>query len=694
MLKNLPKTPTQPRKHQSLNPTELKKSAQNQNSVSSLKLEDESHIFRTNQSSSKNSVYEELKSSFKKSIQVLVDDPLMQCFRDNPESQVFMFERIDEIIHDNIQNILQKMNFKDSEKYDELKKMNENLKYDLEELVKYNTELKEDITNLKNKTLNLNSGRDSQRKAKEIEEELNQARVHIEGCYEKIKQKDSQIEELLELVEKQKVNLKQSENNEVKKFESNQSLRSLLDEQKESLTNYESELQQNFKLIQDKNNEISNLKQNLKVMEKELRKMKLTRNDLQKDQKRKITELQDEVEMYKKTMKDLNALLDKHSRFDNNESLRISQLEMEINKLKDLCNEKDSDIEQTRFCLEEVEKMKNSLKEQVKDLTGKLNILEKEKAEMYIKCQGLNQKVSDLKIKDSLLKDEIAKNEKKLEFLEKEYTESQNELKIQRRTSCALERESDQINFALKTNELELAQITESLKDQISKLKADKANLSMRLQVSLDEVQKKLESERQLHIRTKNRLQILEESEEKLKILNENLTKKVDFFKTQTLNTKSSKTVIENEEKNRKKLMQDLLNKSRENTKLKSLISQIRNKVKGLTLQFTREKSQLRKEIKFLKNNFGTIFNNLVGKLKEESKKSFYKDKDLMRLKKDLDYFEKYSNQSYNKSRGSSSIKSDILLSRAESEIKISNLSSTVEKFEDKLTKSPKIKKI
>lgn len=688
MSKQIPKTPTQPQRHQSLNPTGKKTpKTNNMNSISSLKLEEESHIFRSNQS--KNNVYEGLKTAFKTSVDQIIQDPLMQCFKENPESEVFMLDRIDEIINENIQRIIQNDKSHSSEQFGELMKINENLKMDLEELANFNTELKGENIQLKQEMDNRNNQKEFSKKYQELENEVSLAQNHIESCYQKIKEKDSQIEELLELVQKQKLTLKNSENEENKTFKNTESLKFLLEEQKSSLNGYEEEMKKNFRMMEEKEEEILVLRKNLKSAQSQIRKSKLFRDDIKKDQIRKIKELQDEVEMYKKSMKDLNFLLDKHSNFEDKETSKITNLEMDIKKMSDLIKEKDSEIEQAKFNFEELERLKNGLKEQVKELTSKLGHLQKEKSDVEIRQKTLNQRVSDLKINDAILKEQLKKNQQVLDFTQKRLNETQNELKIQRRKSCGLERETDQIKFSLKTNELELAQITESLKDQIQKLKSDKTNQSLRLQSSLEEIQKKLESERQQHIRTKNRLEMVEESEEKLKILNENLSKKVEFFKTQTLSSKPSKSVIESEEKNRKKLMRDLLKKSRENTKLKSLISQIRNKLKSFILQFSREKNQLKKQVDFLRSGVNSVFNSIASRLKEESRKRYYKERDLERLKKDLNYFEKYSNYSYKKSLQSSVISKKSQLGRFDSEVKNCFLKEKIEKFEDRLKKSP-----
>ena len=43
-----------------------------------------------------------LEQTFQKSIQIIIDDPIMECFRENIESRQFMFDRMKEIIRENM----------------------------------------------------------------------------------------------------------------------------------------------------------------------------------------------------------------------------------------------------------------------------------------------------------------------------------------------------------------------------------------------------------------------------------------------------------------------------------------------------------------------------------------------------------------------------------------------------------------
>jgi hypothetical protein len=44
----------------------------------------------------------QLETTFKDSIQVIINDPIMECFRENTESRQFMFDRMKEIISENM----------------------------------------------------------------------------------------------------------------------------------------------------------------------------------------------------------------------------------------------------------------------------------------------------------------------------------------------------------------------------------------------------------------------------------------------------------------------------------------------------------------------------------------------------------------------------------------------------------------
>jgi predicted nucleic acid-binding Zn-ribbon protein len=76
--------------------------------------------------------------------------------------------------------------------------------------------------------------------------------------------------------------------------------------------------------------------------------------------------------------------------------------------------------------------------------------------------------------------------------------------------------------------------IIQGFKIQVSHLKSENRNLNTRLEKTLRDDLKKLESERSGHMATKEKLRVAEERLETVDIQNENLLKKVSFFKNQT----------------------------------------------------------------------------------------------------------------------------------------------------------------
>lgn len=630
---------------------------QNMASVSSLRLAEESQIFRTLPKDHPN-IYEDLKDAFKKAANIVVSDPLMQCFKENPESEVFMFDRIEEIICENVQKVIEHDGSKICSKYEELLKVSEGMKVDLEILANENISLKEEIHSKNNYETVIESDIEIalKKRIESLENQIEQRNGDFDRMMDKLRSKDEQIEQLLDLVEKQKKSLDDSRSGDSERSENFDSIRSLINEQKSSLGIYEKELEEKDEAIEQKQECIRNLKQALMSTESELRKLNLKRDDIEKNQMRKISDLRDEIGMYKKTIKDLNTLMDKYNSFEDKSNITISKLELKIKKMSDNLEQKNLQIEQTKFAENETVKLKDKLKEKIKELTNSLNNLQKEKSEVEINSQSLSKTVSELRINQSMIIDDLKKTQKNLELSENMLKTTQSELKIERRKTCSLEREVDQMKFSVKTGELELAQITGSLKNQIEKLRVEKNNLSTRMQFSLEDTQKKLEIEREMHIKSKNRVELLEESEEKLKVLNENLKKKVDFFKSQTLNNQHSQALNLNKNKQGdvKKLMSELLEKSRENSKLRSSISWVRNKMKELILEFRKEKNDLRRKMESLRGDFAGIFNLAFSKFKNELKKSESNGKDVSQMKRDLDYFERYSNCSFQKTNQNS----------------------------------------
>ena len=214
------------------------------------------------------------------------------------------------------------------------------------------------------------------------------------------------------------------------------------------------------------------------------------------------------------------------------------------------------------------------------------------------------------------------------------------------------------MKFSVQTSEMELTETTESLKGQILKLKSENSHLIEKLEYNLKESQKKLDEERAQHLKSKSkyktiqnpkklifyRSQRLEESNEKMRIVNENLTKKVEFFKAQTINKTSMNQDKHEKEKERKKLVETLKKRNTENLNLRTLIKKLRSKFLSSRVVFDTQINGVKQELQFYKNSILSIFDMLAVKLTDEHKKSKYLTRDLRRLKKDLKYLKSIKN--------------------------------------------------
>jgi hypothetical protein len=132
---------------------------------------------------------------------------------------------------------------------------------------------------------------------------------------------------------------------------------------------------------------------------------------------------------------------------------------------------------------------------------------------------------------------------------------------------------------------------------------------------------------------------VIQEAEEKLRISNENLIKKVEFFKQRTSNRfNDDRKQYESRELELKKQA----NKTIHHLKMKA--SRLLVIVNHLQQTHRRENSQIQHDIKHYKNSIKSIFELLAIRLNEEGKKATFYKSEIKRLKKNVDRLEKIHN--------------------------------------------------
>lgn len=119
--------------------------------------------------------------------------------------------------------------------------------------------------------------------------------------------------------------------------------------------------------------------------------------------------------------------------------------------------------------------------------------------------------------------------------MKKQFDENDSLLKIERRKAASLERELDQFKFTSETQERNSKETLASFNEKVQHLKKEISSLENRLERQLKESQRKIEDERKISMEAIEKLRMMENMEENLKITIENLTKKVEFYKEKSI---------------------------------------------------------------------------------------------------------------------------------------------------------------
>ena len=185
-----------------------------------------------------------------------------------------------------------------------------------------------------------------------------------------------------------------------------------------------------------------------------------------------------------------------------------------------------------------------------------------------------------------------------------------------------------------------------------------------------------MEQERSNHIVTKDKLRMAEELAERKKIEVENLSKTVKFLKAQTYGKKSmvanntSMSIINHKMSNSYSLSTqraqlEFDHEADQQAEAVTLIETTATKTQLHAIMFKmrqfkdfhqREKDKILEEVKYYHSALSSVMELLVIRIREEAKKSKYLDKDVTRLKKDLEYLKKINDELPIKARSQKSL--------------------------------------
>lgn len=219
-----------------------------------------------------------------------------------------------------------------------------------------------------------------------------------------------------------------------------------------------------------------------------------------------------------------------------------------------------------------------------------------------------------------------------------------------------MERELDQFRFTSETKERNSKESLASLNEKVHHLKKEISSLENRLERQLKESQRKIDEERKISMDAIQKLRMMENVEENLKITIENLSKKVDFFKEKSLQSYSSKPST-TEKKSKGAMCRQMSKNSSTKTLLKgtsrnrspeirSKLARIALNLKHVKENFRKEKALLSQQLGFFKKWLKNALQILTLKSAEETGKVDFLNRELKRAKKDLEYYERLINDS------------------------------------------------
>ena len=659
-------------------------------------------------------------NAFRDAIEQVANDELIKVFSESPDTKEFIFNRIKEII-DDVMHFSNNQVIKNLEsEIGGLKKEISRLQTEIQKVINTNSELQNKLNkeSMEHSHSLKKQLKDLTRKIKSIQQEKKD--IEVENCElgariddlvdEMEKLKEERVKQIKEAVKAEKEQNEEMQNRivELEKYKYKAELEKgdfdkMIKQKEEALKKKEREIemamegQRELNLTAEaKSDEAKKQKRACQDLEKKLKKMEYERGETDSNYQRKIKNYGDEIELLNKKVQDLEANIAKKSK-DKEYKQHIKLLEKKFKEIKETSQTTAHKLEETEFENGQVKESLNNLKKELLASTESLSIARKEKHQMELSLIESKDKVSELLMQNSGLIEDLGKNQQEMEYLKKQFGQSETFLKTERRKSATLERELDQCKFSIQTLEKSSTEIIETMKEKIKHLKNEVLALENRLERQLKESQRKMDEQRKVSMEALNQLRELETSEENHKVVIENLKKKVEFFKAKSLEACSTPTRSiygqqshnqkpENHYSTDKKSQlfsgiecgQDDSMESNEhgsshakdgrdqngsearmrksssaktllkgetneetNQQLKAKIAHLALKTTHLRESFMKDKVQLQQEINFFKKSLKNALQMLALKVKDENRRAKFVNRELVRAKKDLIMYEK-----------------------------------------------------
>lgn len=553
------------------------------------------------------------ESGLRLTIETIMNDSLMECFKESQESKIFMLDRMREIMNSCLADILSNLQ---QEVYSELKLRT----CGLEEAAKRLQELTAQRNSLDEENLKLQ--RELSTLITKNEEELDTLKCRVHD----LEQENNSLSKMQSELEKEKLERDSKEN-------------ILMRDHKEKNLNLSHKINQLKDQLDKKDSKIHNLNQELSFKISEINQLKKCpkESDQLKNTLQKINEENQELE---KRVLELNSQLETASHH------KISTLQKAKSGLTEELSELENQIEEKDFSIEQLQQTIEKLKQDINSLTIRINEERKEKNEIEISSIEVKEKNSDLLLENSSLKENYEELKEKTQFLEIKYSKINEEFKTERRQAASARRQLEELRFStgnvMEDNRQELV----ILKEKNGVLQKENLSLGQRLEQILHSNQGRNDTSRKELLVLQEKLRDNEQKNDRLQLEIENLKKSVEFFKEKS--SAAQKKNLESECKNSRSIKKQ---KQHSNTMYESLVSEMAVRLKHLRNEYECEKLQLKSDLNFYKKSIMGLFKTLAASFKEQSLCNKHAESEMDKLRKDVIYFRRLNEEFTNRQK-------------------------------------------
>lgn len=288
--------------------------------------------------------FSKLEGSFKDSMNIIVNDPIMECFRENKESQLFMFERIKEVITQSLQEAQDEYNREALQRIDDMRSFTSSLKEEIRQLNSVNKSLKEKLKKKSgNKEQELEQGKSLMIEKVKLETEMEEIKSNFESLRSKLSDAESLLnwkEDVIKKLEDSIDHLQKNEKDQLRKIEE---LNLELKKAFKNETDLKSELEAEREKNQIRRNEVEEIRhckecdsysQRLRMQNRELQELRLAKEDLEKIKNHDFKNISQNCQSLEKALEDKNKILATKDQKIEDLEFTVKQLEQTISSFK------------------------------------------------------------------------------------------------------------------------------------------------------------------------------------------------------------------------------------------------------------------------------------------------------------------------------------------------------------------------